>query len=80
MEGIDADGDLMRWMKSFLSDSRVGLVIDGHQYEEIAVDTSVPSGSPVSTISFAIYFSGDFKEVEKEVEVCVAMSFADDCG
>lgn len=29
---------------------------------------------------FALYLSRVFKEVEQQVEGCVAMSFADDCG
>lgn len=33
MEGMSADGDLMQWTESFMSDRREGLVIDKHQCE-----------------------------------------------
>lgn len=58
----------------------MGLVTDRHECEEVVVDVRVPQGSPVSPIRFAIYLSGVFKKVEKEVEGCVATLFADDCG
>lgn len=32
MVGINAYGDLLHWTESFMSDRKVGLVIDGHQY------------------------------------------------
>lgn len=79
MEGIEADEGFMRWMESFMSDINVGLVIDGHQCKETAVETDVPQGSPISPILFAMYLSMVFKEVEKEVDGCVATSFTDDC-
>lgn len=54
-----------------MSDRRVGLVIDRHQYEETSVDTGVLQGSPVSLILFAIYLRRVFKVVVKEVEGCM---------
>lgn len=68
MEGIEADGDLMRWTKSFRSDRSVGLVIDVLQCEEEIVETRVTQGSLMSPVLFVIYLSRLFRKVEAEVE------------
>lgn len=78
--GIGADGDMMLWTKSFMSHRRVGLVIDGHQPAEKTVNTGDSYWSPVLPIVFVIYLSGVIKEVMKEVEGCLAISFAGDYG
>lgn len=81
MAGMDADGDLIRWTESFLSDRIVDLIIDGNQCQETAVDTGVSQGLPVLLILFPIYLSrGVIKEVEKVVEGSIVTSFTDDCG
>lgn len=67
-------------MESFKSDRSVGLIINGHRYEETVVKSGVPQESPVITILFAIYLSQVFQGGEKEVEGCIATSFVDDCG
>lgn len=67
LEGIGADGRLVRRTESFMSERRIGLVIDGHQCEKPVVDSGVPQGSPVSHILFTMYQSGVFKEVEKKI-------------
>lgn len=64
----------------FMSDIKVGLVIDRHQCEEALVDTGIPQRSPVSLILFPIYLSGVFKNIGKPVEGCVVTSFADNGG
>lgn len=62
-----------------MSDRRVGLIIDRHQYGKTAVVTGVPQRSPVSPIIFVIYLSGVYKEVKKRVEGYRTTSFADNC-
>lgn len=42
-----------------------------------ATNSGIPEGSPVSPISFAIYISGVFEEVETETGA-VGISFVDD--
>jgi hypothetical protein len=49
------DGDLVRWVASFLSNRRALLVIDGHAGKEVPVSSSLPQGSPVSPILFVLY-------------------------
>lgn len=80
MERMNADGDLMLWNDSFMSDKSVSLVIDSYLCEESAVEMRVPQGLVVSPILFAIYMNEEFNEVEQEVEECMTTSFSDDCG
>lgn len=42
MEDIETDADLMRWTESFMADRKVGLVMEGQQFEETDVDIDVP--------------------------------------
>lgn len=77
---MGADGNLIAWVESFLTDRRLRLVIDGHEGDEVEIESGVPQGSPVSPILFAIYLSGVFENVETNVNSCFATSFADDCG
>lgn len=62
-----------------MSDRSIGLAIDGYQCSKAGVEIEVPEESPVSLILFAIYMSGVFREIEKEVEGCTPTSFEDDC-
>lgn len=57
----------------------VNLVVYGHQYEAVEVETRVPQRSPVSPILFTTYLSSIFKEVEEDVIGCMTTLFADDC-
>lgn len=68
MEKRDADSDMMRWTRYFMSNRSVNLVKDGYIYEGTADKTWVPQGSPVSPILFALCLSRVFREVEQEVE------------
>lgn len=63
-----------------MPERRVSLVVDSHQSTKEEVETRVSQGSPVSPVLFVIYLGWVFKEVENEVEECVAMLFADQCG
>lgn len=79
IEKMGTDSDLMRNTKSFISARSVGLLIDGHLWKQMTVETEFPLGSPISSTLFAIYLSGVLKQVEQEVEVCMATSFAYNC-
>lgn len=54
LDRMDADGSLIRWTDSFMSDRSVSLIIFGHLYEETAVETGVLQGSQVSSVLFNI--------------------------
>lgn len=77
---LGIDGDLIWWTKSFLTNRKLQLVIDGHNNPEKDVETGIPQGSPVSPILFLIYISGVFEQVEKELPEIVSLSFVDDLG
>jgi len=74
------DGDLIRWMESFLSERMVEMIIEGNAMERHPVEAAVPQGSPVSPILFAIYTSGLIKWVEEYVSAAEGLSFVHDLG
>jgi hypothetical protein len=71
------DGDLIRWMESFLSERTVEMVINGNAIDRHPVEAGVTQGSPVSPILVAIYTSGLVKWVE-EYASAQGLSFVDD--
>lgn len=54
---LGIDGDLIKWTKSFLSNRKVQLVINGHENREREVETRIPQRLPVLPIFFLIYIS-----------------------
>ena len=64
MRDMKVDGNLIKWVGSFMTDRRLQLVIDGHCGKEVNLECGVPQGSPVSPILFAIYLNGVFEYVE----------------
>src|SRR5699024_4561619 len=74
------DGDLIRWVQSFLTDRWVQLQIDNTQCPTHPINSGAPQGSPVSPILFIIYLSGVFEVIEGRVPGVRCLSFADDIG
>lgn len=58
---LRVDGDLISWIKSFLTDWKHQLIIDGHNNHEKKVKTRIPQRLLVSPILFLIYISGVFE-------------------
>lgn len=52
------DGDLIKWIESFLSDKAVEIAIDGNVSQSCALEAGVPLGCTVSPILFAINTAG----------------------
>ncbi|ODM18159.1 hypothetical protein SI65_06030 [Aspergillus cristatus] len=77
---FNLDGDLIRWVQSFLTDRWVQLQIDNTQCPAHPINSGVPQGSPVSPILFIIYLSGVFDAIERRVNGIQCLSFADDIG
>lgn len=80
LKEVGIDGSIVEWVRSFMTDRRLQLVIDGICGNEAEVVSGIPQGSPVSPILFTIYLSGVFETVEDKVTGCLATSFFDDCG
>jgi len=64
---FNQDGDLIRWVQSFLGDRWVQLQIDNTQYRAQPINSGAPQGSPVSPIMFIIYLSGVFDAIERSM-------------
>ena len=75
---FNLDGDLIRWVQSFLTDRWVQLQIDNTLCPAHPINSGVPQGSPVSPILFIIYLSGVFDMIERSVKGIQSLSFADD--
>lgn len=80
IKDIEVDGNLIEWVRSFMTKRRIQLVIDRHCGNEARVYTGIPQGLPPSPIIFNIYSSGLFSTVGDTVITTYASSFCDDCS
>lgn len=78
--GMGMDGDLVRWVDSFLSNRRALLVIDGHAGDETPINSGLPQGSPVSPVLFVLYIRLLAAAIEAAVPGVRGISFVDDQG
>lgn len=63
----------------FIWGRKVGLIVDSDRCEAVEVAMGVPQESPIPLILFILHLSEIYKEVEDEVEECMATLFPDDC-
>lgn len=77
---LKIDGDPIRWTKSFFTNRKLQLVIDGHNNPENDIETGIPLGSPVSLILFWLYISGVFEQVEKGLPEIKSLLFVNHVG
>ena len=80
MIDLGIDGDLVAWTKSFLTNRKIQLVIDGHDNKEREIETGISHGLPVSPVLFLIYISGIFNAVAENNPTVTSLSFVDDLG
>ena len=80
MVELGIDGDLVAWTRSFLTERKISIVIDGHENKEREIETGIPQGSPASPILFLIYISGIFDSVSESCPLVTSLSFIDDLG
>jgi hypothetical protein len=58
MKVREIDGNLIRWMETFLLERIVEMIIEGNTMDRHALEAGVPQGSALSLILFEIYISG----------------------
>lgn len=80
LQATGMDGDLIRWVASFMSNRRALLVIDGHAGDEAPISSGLPQGSPVSPILFVLYVRLLATAIEDAVPGVRGLSFMDDQG
>ena len=80
MTQIGIEGNMIRWVDSFLSDRRAMLVIDGRTGQTHAIQAGLPQGSPVSPVLFILSVSALFQWLEDRHATLQAISFVDDIG
>ena len=80
MTQIGIEGNMIRWVDSFLSDRRAMLVIDGRTGQTYAIQAGLPQGSPVSPVLFILSVSALFQWLEDRHATLQAISFVDDIG
>jgi hypothetical protein len=80
IEEMGFEADLVRWVESFMEESKVIMSMDGKEGDRMDVETGVPQGSPVSPVLLVIYLLGLFGKVEKDAKESESqgISFVDD--
>jgi hypothetical protein len=72
------DKNLIQWTRSFMSNRRVEITVNGDLGLTIDTNTGLPQGSPVSLVLFLLYIADLATLVESMVPGAVALSFIDD--
>ncbi|KAL1581647.1 hypothetical protein WHR41_09703, partial [Cladosporium halotolerans] len=80
MVEVGIAGNIIRWVKSFMSDRRALLVIDGRMGETHGIQAGLPQGSPVSPVLFILSVSSMFEWLETRHPKLHSLSFVDDVG
>ena len=75
-QGIDES--LVRWVRDFMSDRVVRMVIGGEEQQPIDATSGLPQGSPVSPLLFALYMSGLHRFMDQHAQGVTTLSFVDD--
>ena len=67
-------GNTLKWIKHFLTDRKMKVVLDGESSEEVAVESGVPQGTVLGPLLFLVHINDLPGIVSSEVRL-----FADDC-
>jgi retron-type reverse transcriptase len=73
-------GNIVRWVRSFLTNRRVMLVIDGRTRETHDIHAGLPQGSPATPVLFILSISAIFLWLKERHPSMRAISFVDDIG
>jgi hypothetical protein len=74
----ELDGDLIRWVASFLTNRWAFLIINSHPGLEAPINSGLPQGSPVSPILFVLYVRLLATAIKTMVLDIKGLSFIDD--
>ena len=69
---LEVDEDFICWTKSFLTNRKLQLIINGHNNPKNNIETRILQGSPVSPILFLIYISRVFDQIGKKLPKIVS--------
>jgi hypothetical protein len=67
MRTMKIDECLVKWMLNFMSDRSINMVVDGQEGPQLAINTGLSQGSPVSLVLFAIYMADIHQEIKDAV-------------
>ena len=73
LEQIGVNGTLLNLFRSYLSDRKQCVIVDGEKSNLLEVKAGVPQGSRLGPLLFIIYINDIVKDIESEI-----MIFADD--
>lgn len=77
---LGINGVLVAWTRSFLTDRKIQIIIDGHENKEREIKAGIRQGSPALPILFLIYISGVFDIFSEFCPSITALSLVDDLG
>ena len=75
LESIGISGDLLNWIKSFLSDRTQCVNVDGKLSKLVKVISGIPQGSVIGPLLFVIFIN----DMPDDVKFNFCKLFADDC-
>ena len=73
LKGIGCSEHLLQWFKSYLSDRRQRVVLNGETSDWASISAGVPQGSILGPVLFLIYINDIVKEINSSIRL-----FADD--
>ena len=54
------DEDVVQWVRDFMSDRSVRMVVGGEEQDPVDATSGLPQGSPISPLLFALYIWEDY--------------------
>lgn len=80
MIACDITNDLVNWIRLFLTNRKVQLMIDGHDNKKWNIETEIPQSFLVIPILFLLYISRVFIKSLDTNRFVISLFFVDDLG